>query len=348
MSQFTPKERVNRLFRREPIDTMPIFSGMGMVTMQAIEQLGIRFSQVHTREEHLAESALATAEMFGFDAAIVPYDMGTVPEAMGCGISLYEASEEILYPTVPNKWTSVDEVKIPEDILSKARMPLVDRAFEILKSRTNGQIALGAWVLGPFTMAGQVLELDILLRGLKKNKEATEALLEKMTGLVLKLAQHYEFLGVDYITIREMGSGVDIISPRIWRSAVQANLTKIFKAIEIPTVNHICGSTDLIVEPMNECGATAISVDHKNNVAETRKKLGDDVLILGYFDAYKLLVQGDVDAVAPAIKKCMDDGVDAVWPGCDIWPAAKKENVLAYVKTIRENGRKPSPAVGRV
>jgi hypothetical protein len=28
----TPKERVNRFFKREPIDTMPCFSGMGMVT----------------------------------------------------------------------------------------------------------------------------------------------------------------------------------------------------------------------------------------------------------------------------------------------------------------------------
>ena len=76
MAELTPKERVNRLFKREPIDTMPCFSGMGMVTIQVINEMGIRFPEVHTSAEYLARSAVLTAEMFGFDAAIIPYDMG--------------------------------------------------------------------------------------------------------------------------------------------------------------------------------------------------------------------------------------------------------------------------------
>ena len=99
---------------------------------------------------------------------------------------------------------------------------------------------------------------------------------------------------------------------------------------------------------MNECGADALSVDHKNNISESRKKLGDDVLLFGNFDPYKTLVQGDVSEVEPAIRKCIDSGGDAVWPGCDLWPDVKKENVEVYVQTIRENGKKPSPAVGRI
>ncbi|NOQ19894.1 MAG: hypothetical protein GQ571_07990 [Desulfobacterales bacterium] len=48
------------------------------------------------------------------------------------------------------------------------------------------------------------------------------------------------------------------------------------------------------------------------------------------------------------IKKCIDDGVDAVWPGCDLWPDMKKENVEAYVQTVRKHGTQASPAVGRI
>jgi len=145
----TPKERVNRFFKREPIDTMPCFSGMGMVTIQVINEMGIRFPEVHTSAEYLARSAVMTAEMFGYDAAIIPYDMGTVPEALGRGISLYENTDDILYPTVPTKWATIHEVEIPDDFLSRGRMPLVDEAFELMKSQTNGNLALGGWVLGP-------------------------------------------------------------------------------------------------------------------------------------------------------------------------------------------------------
>ena len=344
----TPKERVNRFFKREPIDTMPCFSGMGMVTIQVINEMGIRFPEVHTSAENLARSAVMTAEMFGYDAAIIPYDMGTVPEALGRGISLYENTDDILYPTVPTKWATIHDVEIPEDFLSRGRMPLVDEAFELIKSQTNGNLALGGWVLGPFTMAGQIVELDLFLKGVRKEKEATEAFMDKMTDLVIKVAKHYESLGVDYMNIREMGTGSDLLSPKVWKTLIGPSLKRIFDAIEIPTINHICGSTDLIIEMMNECGADAISVDQKNNMAESRKKLGDDVLILGNFDPYGTLVTGELADVEPVIKKCIDDGADAVWPGCDIWPDAKKENVEAFARTVKEYGKKASPAVGRL
>lgn len=348
MATMTPKERIEKLFKKEPIDTMPVFSGQGMVTIQAIKKMGIRFPQVHTTAEYLAESAITTAEMFGFDAVIIPYDMCTVPEALGRGVSLYEQSEDILYPTVPYKWEKLEDVVIPDDFLKRGRMPIVDEAFRILKARQNGNYAIGAWVLGPFTMAGQVIELDLLLKGVKKDKERVIAFLDMMTDLVIKVAQHYQEMGADYISIRDMGTGTDLLSPRMWQTFIQPNLVKIFSALKPPRVNHICGSTDLIIEMMNECGAEAVSVDHKNNMVESRKKLGNDALIFGDFDAFATLNQMDVSQVEAVIKGCIDKGADAVWPGCDIWPDVKAENVKAYVATIRKYGNIPSPAVGRI
>ena len=104
----------------------------------------------------------------------------------------------------------------------------------------------------------------------------------------------------------------------------------------------------MIIEMMNDCGADAVSVDQKNNVAESRKKLGNDAIILGNFDPYGTLCQMEASEVESVIKKCIDDGVDAVWPGCDLWPDVKEENVKTYVRTVKEYGKKASPAVGRL
>jgi [methyl-Co(III) methanol-specific corrinoid protein]:coenzyme M methyltransferase len=348
MTEMMPKERIQKFFNREPVDRMPCFSGMGMVTVQAIEQMGIRFAEVHTSAEHMARSAMTTAELFGFDAVVIPYDMCTVPEALGRGVSLYQDSDEILYPTVPSKWATLDEGAISADFLSKGRMPVVDDALGILKSRCDGRFAVGGWVLGPFTMAGQLIELDVLLKGTRKEAEKVEHFLSQMTDLVIEVARHYQDLGVDYMNIREMGSGTDIISPRVWKRFVQGNLQRVFSALESPKILHICGSTDMIIEMMNECGADALSVDQKNTVAESRTRLGDEVLLLGNFDPYETLVQMDASEVNQVIKTCIDAGVDAVWPGCDIWPDAKRENVEHYVRAVREYGTGPTPAVGRV
>lgn len=343
------KERVTAFFKGGPVDVMPVFSGMGMVTVQAIEDLGYRFAQVHSSGEMMAKAAMKSAEIFGFDAVIVPYDMCAVPEALGRGVSLYEDAEGILYPTVPTKWANLDEVDLPDDfggIWSQARLPAIDEAVK--RCVEDGRFAVGGWVLGPFTMAGQVIELDVLLKGVAKDRKRVMAFLDRMTELVIEVARHYQDLGVDYMTVREMGSGTDLLSPRMWKSLIKPNLEKVFAAISIPKINHICGGTDLIVAMMDECGADAISVDQKNTLTETRQKIGEKTLLLGNFDPYNTLVQIDAAEVPAVIKTCIEGGVDAVWPGCDIWPDVKRENVEAYVGAVRELGAGPSPVVGRL
>jgi [methyl-Co(III) methanol-specific corrinoid protein]:coenzyme M methyltransferase len=348
MAELTGKERVMKMFKKEPIDRMPCFSGQGTVTVQAIEEMGTVFSKIHKDATLMAEAALRSARMWGLDGVVVPFDMAAVAEAMGRGVSLYDGLEGIVYPTVPNKWKNLDDIDIPADFMSKGRMPLIDEAFKILM-KDAPDLAIGAWVLGPFTLSGQIMELDILLKGLRKNKDATEAFLDEMTKHTIDMCKHYESLGVDFICVREMGSGTDLLSPKMWKTLIMPNLTKVFDAISVPSVNHICGSTDMIIEMMHECGADALSVDQKNNLAATREKIGNDELLLGNFDPYGTLTQMEnVADVASTIKKCIDDGVDSVWPGCDLWPDVKKENMETFVHTVKEYGAKASPAVKRI
>ena len=348
MAEMTPRERVKKFLRREPVDRMPVFSGMGLVTIQAIDKMGIRFAQVHGSAEYLAKSALLSAELYGFESVIVPYDMCTMAEAMGRGVTVYENAEGVLYPTVPDKWKTLEEVNLEPGWIDKARMPAVEGAFKILSSQIGGKYALGAWVLGPFTLGGQVIELDLLLKGVAKNRKGVEDFMEKMTDAVIAVAKRYQDLGVDYLNIREMGSGTDLLSPRMWKQLIQPYLTKIFSELKSPKILHICGGTDLIVDLMNECGADALSFDQKNNLVETRKKIGNEVILLGNFDPWNTLCQLEPTQVPDIIKSCIDAGVDAVWPGCDIWPEVKPDNVHAWVNTIKDLGKSPSPAVGRV
>ncbi len=349
MSELTGKERVQKLFKKEPLDTMPCFSGQGAVVVQAIEEMGTQFAKIHTDARLMAQSAITSARLFNMDGVVIPYDMATVAEAMGRGISLYENADGVIYPTVPNKWKNLDEIDIPKDYMSRGRLPMIDEAFKIIKEEAP-DLAVGAWVLGPFTLAGQIMELDILLKGLKKNKDATAAFLDQVTQVTVDMVKHYQELDVDFISVRDMGSGTDLLSPRMWKTLVGPNLKKVFDAITcVPSVNHICGSTDMIIEMMHECGADALSVDQKNNVVLTREKLGNDVLLFGNFDPYNTLTQlEDVKEVEAVIKQCIDNGLDAVWPGCDIWPDIRKENMETYVKTVKEYGKKASPAVGRI
>lgn len=342
------KERVLRLFRRDPIDRMPVFSGQGMVVLPALRALNLRFSEVHLTAENLAASAIRTAEMFGFDSVVLPYDMCTIAEAAGLSVSLYHGSEEVLYPTLPEKWKTIEEVILPEDILQRGRMPIVSEAIRIAKARVGDRLAIGSWTLGPFTMAGQLVELDVLMKSTIRARAKVEDLLDRLAELLIRVGRHYRDLGVDYMSLREMGAGTDLLSPRVFRTLIVPRLQRILEAWDSPKILHICGATDLIIEAMNECGADGLSVDQKNDLAASRRKLGRDVLLLGNFDPYRTLCVVEADEVEGMIKDCVDRGADAVWPGCDIWPASKEENLRAYVSAVVKYGKGPTPAVKRI
>ena len=348
MASMTSRERVLKLLARQSIDTMPCFSGQGMVTVPAIEALDIRFPQIHLTAENMAGSAIRSMEMFEFDSVVVPYDMCTIPEALGLKVSIYEDVEDILFPTIPEKWKSPEEVQIPGDYLQRGRMPVVSQAIKLLSEKIGKTHAIGTWILGPFTLAGQLVELDVLMKMAIKEKAKVEALLDRLVDLIIDLGRHYREIGADYVSLREMGTGADILSPRMFKMLIQPRLRKIFESWDSPKILHICGSTDLIIEMMNDCGAEAISVDHKNTLSESRRKIGDQALLLGDYDGFTLPGQASLEEIGQAIKGCIESGVDAVWPGCDIWPDVKSENLKAINSTIKKLGRSPSSAVGRI
>ena len=125
----------------------------------------------------------------------------------------------------------------------------------------------------------------------------------------------------------------------MWKTLIQPNLRKVFDALSSPKILHICGSTDMIIEMMNDCGADALSVEKKNDILETRKKMGPDALIFGDLDGFGLLVEGTPADVDKGVKEAIEKGVNAVWPGCDIWPTVPKENMEAMMAAARKYGK---------
>jgi [methyl-Co(III) methanol-specific corrinoid protein]:coenzyme M methyltransferase len=350
MAELTPKERVLRLLRKEPIDTMPFFSGMGMVVMPGIEKAGLKFATIHTDAERMAQSAIWTAKMMNFDCVVIPYDMTMESEAIGNKISLYEDSEDILYPTIPNKiWTTLDELDIPDNITEMGRLPMLPKVIEIIKKEAP-ELPIGCWQLGPFTQAGQMLELDLMLKGVFKQKEKVAEVLDKLTDMIIKIGIFLQDAGCDYITLREPGVAADLLSPRTFKEFIQPRLTKILAAWKSPKLLHICGQTEPLLAMMNECGADGLTVDIKCDVRKGREILGPDVLFMGNLDTYKMTCDDKTpkQVVIDHAKDMIDGGMDAIMPGCDLWPAIIKENMQAMVDTTHEYGKKPSPAVGRL
>lgn len=182
MTGLDSRERVLKLFRKEKIDRIPVFSGMGNVTVHGLEKYGWKFAEIHTDATKMAKMAASTFQLFGFECAVVPFDLGVEAEALGAGINYYAHHTDILYPTISCKVTpSIKDLnlQVPPNLASASRIPLVVEAIHLLKKQVGDQVAIGAHVLGPYTLAGQLVNLDDLHKTAFKQ---TDMVRGKLTG----------------------------------------------------------------------------------------------------------------------------------------------------------------------
>jgi [methyl-Co(III) methanol-specific corrinoid protein]:coenzyme M methyltransferase len=340
--QMTARQRVMRVFAGEAVDRVPCFSGMGNVTTAGLKSLGHKFAAIHLDARMMAGAAATSWKLLGIECGVVPFDLCVEAEALGCEINVYAHSEDLLYPTIRKKLIHSEaemEIALPADVTARGRVPLMVEAIGMLKEEIGAEAPVGSYVLGPFTLAGQIMELNDLLKLSFKKPDAVGKLLDRLADVAVQVAKRYEAAGVDYLTVREMGATSDVLSPRVFKSLILPYLKKIFAQLSVPSVLHICGKTNDIVPFMAESGAAAISVDQKNDVAQTRAKLGPKALVFGNYDPYNVLVAGTPELVRATVRTCVDDGVSAVWPGCDIWPTVPPENVRAMLDEVKSHRR---------
>lgn len=335
-NNLTARERVLKFLKGEEVGRPPIFSGMGNVIKPVLDKYDIIFSRVHRDPELMAKAAAGMYREFGYECAVVPFDLGVEAEALGAKMNFYDEVEGLLYPTVKEKSVKVvDDLRIPADLEHAGRIPVVTGAIKALRRELGDGVAIGTYVLGPFTLAGQVKELDELFEESFLEPEKTNKLLERLSEFIIKVFHVYQKAGADYFTLREMGGTSDVMSPKSFKSLIKPHLIRILSEMPRPSILHICGDTNAIVKDMAECGADAISVDQKNCIAETRQKLGPETIILGNFDPIKVLHKGEVSNVGPAVLESIKGGASAVWPGCDLWPEVPRENMEALMTALK-------------
>ncbi|MBU7008013.1 MtaA/CmuA family methyltransferase [Phosphitispora fastidiosa] len=319
------------------------YSGMGNVTTAGLEQFGYKFSKVHTDAKMMADTAASSYKLFGYECAIVPYDLCLEAEAIGCVMNPYEEVDQLLYPTIKEKVCHSEEemttFPIPADVEKRGRVPMVCEAIKLLKADIGNDVAIGTYVLGPFTLAGQLMDLNDLFKLAFKKPKMVNEMLDRVSDVTIKIAKELVAAGADYINVREMGATTDVLSPKVFRNVIQPHLIKVREALkDVPLTIHICGGTNKIMDILHECKFNAISVETKNDLAASREVIGYEPLIFGNIDAFNVLVNGSPEDVEKATLAALEASCDAVWPSCDIWPTAPIENLKAMVDTVKNQG----------
>ena len=328
-----------------PSARLPVFSGLPSLTASGLAAAGIRYGETHTDAGKMARAAASTFERFGFESAVVPFDLCVEAEALGCGVDFHAAMDTFLPPMVDaplEVHSALAQLAIPEDVTRAGRIPLVAEAVRRLKAGVGQRIAIGALVPGPFTLAWQLFGTDNLMSELRN--EGLGTLLARLGGFLARVATCYREAGADFITVHEMGGSPQVIGARTFRAVVMPALIELLKQLPRPSVLSMCGNTNAVVADLAGCGADALNFDHLNDLALTRQRLGPQAVLLGNFDPVATLSQGTPELIAKTVADIAQAGASAIWPGCDLWPEIPDENFAALMESAQRMRRDDRPA----
>jgi [methyl-Co(III) methanol-specific corrinoid protein]:coenzyme M methyltransferase len=333
-----PRAEVLTVLNGGPVDRYLCFSGLISVTRPGLESAGLNLTEVHHDHRKMAAAAMSTVQMFGFDSVAVPLDMCVEAEVLGAPIDFGDdgAGNPLPQPVRPLAGSAAELVlEVPADIAAAGRVPIVAEAIRFLRSGED--LAVGAWIPGPFTLASMLIDVGGLLMDTRKDPESVDKVLDTLTALLIGVAGTYREAGADYLTVHEMGGSPGFIGPQAFEGLVLPRLQRLLAVLPAPRVLHVCGRTNPAMELLAAAGADALSVDQLNDLSESRSVLGTDAVLLGNIDPIGLLVDGAPPEIEAAVAAATESGVSAVWPGCDLMPDLLPDNLTAMVGAVRRS-----------
>lgn len=333
--QPSPRERVLAVLNGERVDRSPVFGGLINVTQAGLDGENLALCDVHADSRRMATAATTTHRLSGFASAVVPLDMTVEAEVLGAVVDFESDSPEPRFPRIVEPLASSAtelEVRTPDDLLDRGRIPVVREAIAILGRELGEEAAVGAWVPGPFTVATLVVDVGNLLMETRTAPDAVGAILDPLTDILGAVAHGYHDAGADFLTVHEMGGSPGFIGPSAFEDLVLPRLQRLLEGLPAPRVLSVCGHTNASMELLAASGADALSVDQLNDLEQSREVLGPDAVLLGNIDPIATLADGDAETVRQAVAGAIDAGVNAVWPGCDLLPQLPATNLIALVE----------------
>lgn len=337
MKKFTPKRRVMAALLGGPVDRIPATSVAGCggtVNLDMQKATGIMWPDAHKDPQKMAKLAIASYELAGVECIRVPFDFVVEAEVLGCEIKWFDSPEHL--PAVKtHPFAKVEDLKMPDNVLEKGRIPVVLEAIRQARKQVGDYLPIAGHVVGPFTIAGELPGIENFLKWIVKNPDNIVAYTKFAYDFVLQYAKAQFQAGADIVCIAEPMASLEMISVDWYRKFVKPVLIELTNNLGGIRVLHICGRTEKLVPDMCESGFDGISIEEAVNIANIKNLVGD-VKILGNVSSKKTLVFGTPEEVKAEAINAIQAGADLLEPGCGISSVVPLANVKAFVDAAKE------------
>jgi [methyl-Co(III) methanol-specific corrinoid protein]:coenzyme M methyltransferase len=331
--------------KKEAAERIPCINSTSVSTIDFMKASNAFWPSAHKDPAKMAKLGSAAHRLCGLDNISLPFCMTIEAEVLGAKIDFHE--DKIKWPSIREfRAKDPSDLQLPKDVSKTGRVPVVIEAIKRLKAEFEDKVPINAYIVPPFTsISSYLVDTITFMKWLGKNPEKVHQFLGETLDVYAEIGSLYRDAGADIITLHGMGASNDNISPKHFDEFVKPYLKEIINRLKAPTILNICGSSLMIVDKMVECGANAIAVDERTPIKEAKEKVArtrSGYPIIGNVPSYNVIHQGPLERINEAVKSCIEDGVDALAPGCDFWLETPTQHIRAFVKACIKYGSPPS------
>jgi uroporphyrinogen decarboxylase len=343
MSTMTSLERCMAVLRGQKPDRIPV---VPQTFMFAAETAGIKVGALAHHPEKMVEAQIVSQTKYGYDGCVIDFDDATLAEACGAKVIFREDEPAIVDESdlALKSLDDVDKLKLP-DPNSDGRLPVwLEATRSLVKEIGDRVFVMGRADQGPFDLAcllrgPQHFMMDLME---EENYPKIDRLIDYCLKASVIFAKAQKEAGAHATSIGDSFAGPNLVSPDLYRRFAlepEKKLTAEVQATGIPFSIHICGNTNSIIADMGTTGARLLEVDWQVDMAEARRKVPANTILMGNVNPSDPMVLGNPGQVDAAAKKVIETtGGRGLFlsSGCALGRNTPPENFKALVAAAQK------------
>lgn len=310
-----------------------------VLSFPSIQKMGITVAELINDSDKQAEGMKIIADSFPTAASVSLMDLSLEAEAFGSEIRV--SDDEV--PTVIGSIVSTEEeaeaLKVPEIGAGRTQI-YIDAIEKACKLITDRPVLAG--VIGPFSLAGRLLDVSEALIYCYDEPDMVHMVLEKATEFLINYCKEYKKVGANGIVMAEPLAG--LLSPSLAEEFSADYVKQIVDAVqddEFIVVYHNCGNStiktiDTIVT--NDC--PMYHFGNAIDMEEMMSHIPENLIAMGNVDPAGEFRNGTQESIYARTKEVMEKCCKyknfVISSGCDIPPMSPWENISAFFKAVED------------
>lgn len=331
------KQWISSLISGDRRCAMPILTSPGMAL------IGKTADEVF-RDGNLQFMAIkALTDRFPMAATLTMMDLSVEAEAFGAPVKFSERENPNIVGSVVKTLDEIERLEIPD--VGSARTSQCLLAAELCAREITDRPTLGG-LIGPFSLAGRLLDMSHMMLLTATEPATVHALLEKTTRFLNNYAKAFKKTGCSGLVMAEPAAG--LISAKMAKEFSYDYIKRVVDAVQdddFTFVLHNCGKTEKMVAEMLATGASALHVGNAVDITTILEQTPTDIPVMGNIDPCGLFLMGGAEAMFAVTTALLEK--TKAYPhfvlssGCDIPPGTAIENIEAFFKALAETAATP-------